>query len=137
MKKLLYFAGLVLALGLFWSCDKDEKDSNGSLIGTWQGVKEYETETNNGQLYERTYEYEEGELVWTFKSNGKLEIYEEGEFDGECSYKVNGSKLTLSHQGENITASIKKHDSKELVLERVDLDGADRYTSTMYFEKVK
>ncbi len=116
--------------------DDDAVIEETSIVGTWEAVEEYVKEVEDGEVYEDSYEYDAGEYMWIFKKNGTMEMVEYGESYGEIiSYKVNGSKLVMTYEGESVSINIKKLDSRELVLTQSYSETGYSYYTEIVFRK--
>ncbi len=142
---------MVLMMFMFTACDeksKDDKDDTATeLVGSkWQLVKEEYKYVYGEEVEEGTYEYEPTEMVWEFKADGELVLSSYGDDaydDGDkVSYKLEGSKLTLSMYGGEVTEiyTIKELDSKEMILSVSESYMEDGMTFSadvqLYFEKI-
>ncbi len=148
MKKLFSMVALLAALVISVSCNKDSDLSNGDLVGTWELLEEYEKVEYDGEVEEDSYSYESGECLWVFKSNGTLVIVEEDMANPEMPaksnndvsdviyYKVNGSEIILTYEGESESFDIKKLDSKEMILSSSYEEGSySLYTEATFKRK--
>ncbi len=136
MKKLLYLAGLVLALGFFSSC---EKDGNGDIVGSWQSYKLVFKYYENGTLVEEGEDLAteaDQKMVWTFKKDGTIEANLDGKTES-AQYTVKGSTLTIDDEGELTEYVISSLTSDELVLKVEEDFGDDGYAEEfMHFRKL-
>ena len=115
MKKCL-FALMTIAVFVLTGCEKDNNNdnqnpTNGTLNGKWEAVAEYDL--ING-IWEESYAYESGEMVYEFKSNGKVTIYYDGIRDGEITYSYNARNKELIFMG--LVCPVNKLTSTELEL---------------------
>ncbi len=143
MKKLLYLAGLVLALGLFSSCNKDDDNggTKGSIIGSWHvqkmSVKYYE----NGKLVEEEEEYldADDQMIWTFNEDGTIEARMGDMYERE-NYSVKGSTLTIIiDEEESVEYIIHSVTSNELVIKTIEegYEDGSYAEGLIHFRKVK
>ncbi len=161
MKKLISMMVLFTALVMSVSCTKDGDYSNDDIVGTWEAVEEYGKEVEDGEVYEDSYHYDSGELFWVFKSNGTLVIVYEGAVEPDEAlppdevlpdmpdsksnddvsdviyYKVNGSKLMLTLDGDTESIDIKKLTSDELVLTQSYSEPGYSYYTEIVFRREK
>ena len=112
------------------SCSKDDEGAEAKksyqelILGTWILDKEY-VAGEGLQSDDKT--------ILNFKSDGRVFMsYDDGSSD-VANWSIDGSKLYIDYEGERVVNTIKKLDSKEMILIWYD-DGVE---VTMYFIPVK
>ena len=112
------------------SCSKDDEGAEAKksyqelILGTWMLDKEY-VAGEGLQSDDKT--------ILNFKSDGRVFMsYDDGSSDA-ANWSIDGSKLYIDYEGERVVNTIKKLDSKEMILIWND-DGVE---VTLYFIPVK
>ena len=131
MKKFFYLLMAAFAvLCVSSSCSKDDEGAEAKksyqelILGTWILDKEY-VAGEGLQSDDKT--------ILNFKSDGRVFMsYDDGSSD-VANWSIDGSKLYIDYEGERVVNTIKKLDSKEMILIWYD-DGVE---VTMYFIPVK
>ena len=112
---------LVIALGVFNSCDKEEDEPTNPILGTWEL-----TETGDGYSFTLTITFnanKTGILKEEYIEDDSTESYTDNftystdnndlvliidEETIELTYSVSGNKLTISEEGEEMLIFTKK-----------------------------
>ena len=131
MKKFFYLLMAAFAvLCVSSSCSKDDEGGEAKksyqelILGTWILDKEY-VAGEGLQSDDKT--------ILNFKSDGRVFMsYDDGSSD-VTNWSIDGSKLYIDYEGERVASTIKKLDSKEMILIWYD-DGVE---VTMYFIPMK
>lgn len=131
MKKFFYLLMAAFAvLCVSSSCSKDDEGAEAKksyqelILGTWILDKEY-VAGEGLQSDDKT--------ILNFKSDGRVFMsYDDGSSDF-ANWSIDGSKLYIDYEGERVVNTIKKLDSKEMILIWYD-DGVE---VTLYFIPVK
>ncbi len=136
MKKFISMMVLFVALVMSVSCTKDDI-SSGDLVGTWEATEVTVKMTIDGKSQSATVEMGPGEMIWSFYSDGTTEIDSDLlELYGEGTYKVNGSTVTITIEGDPQDFTIKKLESKKLVLYMTYVEDGVKVEMTMSFRKI-
>lgn len=138
--KLLGFAIVLLLLPFgFVACSDSDDDisSPDAIIGTWESVWSTGWEKENGKIVDKWDEEMTDERV-VFKENGRFVIYYE--YNGRWnesesgSWELDGSKLFVETKYDEMTLTVVKLNSKELVIRRHD-KYEDSYYDDYYEEE--
>ena len=99
------------------SCSKDDEGNSETsyaklIVGTWELDKEYDGESNSYNDNEKT--------IAEFKSDGKVFLsYDDGS-SAVSNWRIVNSSLYLEEGDDKEIHTIKKLDSKEMVLSTID-----------------
>lgn len=98
----------------FSSCSKDDEGGNdGSLVGKWEAVEDFEWE--NGK-WESNHKYKAGECIWTFDKTHLFVQDENDLLNGQkVIYSYNSSKKELTLMG--MVINVLKLTSTELEID--------------------
>lgn len=143
MKKVLYFAMLVLAMGLLCSCNKDDKEDNGGgeevtyngvpITGKWRMYRCEKYDTATKQWVDAT-ESVVGTYIMIFEKGKTGKMYNDTHtYETPFTYDIDGDKLITKHNsGEDVLAGTKyfhQLSSTALVLGVFPLEKAERSNS--------
>ncbi len=158
MKKLFYIAALcsALAVGIFSSCTKDDKDKEDKnnneintelIVGKWELAKSISEEWESGEMTDSKTKQEEASMwIWEFKTDGTL-VYTydvnnkyDAYFVQNQKYEIKGTKLNLCETDDPDDVyfyEIEKLASDELIVYQSEEEDAALYITKMVFKKLK